>query len=268
MTTPTFSIIIPTYNRADGRLQRALDSVAMQTWRDWECIVVDDGSKDTTEEDIHYMYADSDERFRYIRHDQRQGRVIARNTGMEAARGEWFALLDSDDAWDQEYLRTVAHSIEQQPEVRLWIVGAIVHGIGGEPHARTVPVWTKIRRAWLPPVDTNGAHALFDSGRVGTGMFLFHRECYETVGPLPPWQHPDHIADGIDELVGLPFGTMGYGSGKRERETDAPPLLRKRGAGHVGNPWGEDHAMFLALTRHYRAHIVGKGPALYIHYVR
>jgi len=140
-----------------------------------------------------------DNRIRYIRHDKRQGRVITRNTGMDAARGEWIAWLDSDDAWDQEYLRTFAYNIEQESEARLWVCGAVVHGIGGEPHARTVPVWTKIRKAWMPPMNSNGVHDWFDSGKVGTGMFVFARECYEAIGPLPPWQHPDNISDGIDE---------------------------------------------------------------------
>ncbi|NIV28216.1 MAG: hypothetical protein GWN58_01520 [Anaerolineae bacterium] len=74
------------------------------------------------------------------------------------------------------------------------------------------------------------------------------------------------MADGIDEWLGLPYGTLGYGSGKRERETDAPPLLRKRGVGHIGNPWGDDHALFLALCRRYKAHLIHA--ALYTHYVR
>ena len=92
-------------------------------------------------------------------------------------------------------------------------------------------------------------------------MFVFHRECYEEIGPMPPWQHPDHIADGIDEWLGLEFGTTGYGSGRR-----APVERGLIGKGHVGNPYGDDHAMVLALTRHYRVHIIHA--ALYRHYVR
>ena len=93
-------------------------------------------------------------------------------------------------------------------------------------------------------------------------MFIFHRECYEEIGPMPSsWRHPDHIADGLDEWLGLEFGTTGYGSGRR-----APVERGLIGRGHVGNPYGDDHAMILALTRHYRVYIIHA--ALYRHYVR
>jgi len=267
MTSPMFSIVIPAYNRADGRLQRALDSVLTQTWRDLECIVVDDGSTDETRHIVSEYWVGRLDCLRYIRHDERQGRVSARNAGMAAAQGEWICWLDSDDAWDQEYLRTFAYRIEEEPEARLWVCGAIVHGVDGPVNARTVPKWTKIRKAWMPPVDSNGVHEFFDSGRVGTGMFVFHRKCYEAVGPLPEdWKHPDHVADGLEDWLGIPFGTLGYGSGKRAREVEAPPLLRKRGQGHIGNPWGDDHAFFLALALKYRVHLIQA--ALYVHYVR
>ena len=279
--TPQFSIIIPTYNRADGRLQRALDSIVVQTHRDFECIVVDDGSTDDTREAVlAYLEPPIEQmdppehcaehlrggRFRYVRHEKRQNRVIARNTGMDLSVGAWITHLDSDDSWDQMYLATFAHHIQENPDARLFVCGAIVHGMEGKPNARVCPAWTKIRNAWRPPVDANGRHTYFDSGRVGTGTFVFARECYEEVGPLPPWKHPDDISDGIDEWLGLTFGTLGFGSGKRERETDAEPLIRKRKVGHVGNPYGEDHALFQRLALDFRVYLVQA--ALYVQYVR
>jgi len=267
---PKFSIIIPTYNRADGRLQRALDSVAIQTYCDFECVVVDDGSTDKTQEllehELHPRHPRSFHHFCYVKHDQRQGRVIARNTGMAAAEGEWICWLDSDDCLDSMYLATFAHNIEQNHDARLWVCGVVVHGQVGKPNERICPKWTKIRPAWMPPVSSNGNHMYFDSGHVGTGMFVFHRECYEELGPLPDWKHPDDISDGIDEWLGLPFGTLGYGSGKKEREVDTPPLVRKRGIGHVGNPYGEDHAFFQALALRWSVNLIHA--ALYVQYVR
>jgi len=255
---PKFSIIIPTYNRADGRLQRALDSVVCQVYRagDWECVVVDDGSTDDTKiieswfEPIQYS------NFNIIHHEQRQGRVIARNTGMEAATGEWICHLDSDDAYDPMYLATVAYNIEQNPDVSLFVLGVIVHGMVGERNNRICPAWTKIRKAWIPPMDSNGCHLLFKSGKVGTGGFVFKRECLDVIGYLPEWQHPDHIADGLDEWLGFEFGTTGYGSGRRGGDA----------RGHVGNPWGEDHALFQKLYLHYLAHPIHA--ALYVQYLR
>jgi glycosyltransferase involved in cell wall biosynthesis len=253
--SPKFSIIIPTYNRADGRLQRALSSVVTQVYGDFECIVVDDCSTDGT--CVYWNGRCFDYRFRRILHDQRQGRVIARNTGMEAATGEWICHLDSDDCYDPMYLATVAYHIEQNPEASMFVLGAIVHSMIGEREKRICPAWTKVRNPWVPPVDENGRHsALFPSGHVGTGMFVFKRECLDVIGYLPPWQHPDDVADGIDEWLGFEYGTTGYGSGKRG------PVAK----GHVGNPWGEDHALYQKLCLHYRAHPIQA--ALYVQYTR
>jgi glycosyltransferase involved in cell wall biosynthesis len=87
------SVIIPTYNRAH-LLKKALDSVTSQTHKDLELIVVDDGSIDNTAEVVESI----EEPVRYfsIPHS---GVSKARNAGLEHARGEWIAFLDSDDYW-------------------------------------------------------------------------------------------------------------------------------------------------------------------------
>jgi len=243
---PKFSIIIPTYNRMEGgKLDRCLKSIQDQTFRNFECVVVDDGSTDDTAE-LLLWFERFDERFKPFGIEH-QGRIFARNAGMEAAQGEWFCWLDSDDAYDPMYLATLAHNIEQEPDVRLWVLGAVVHGIHKENGTHTVPRWTKLRKAWMPPVDTNGVHSHFPSGKIGTGMFVHHRECYEKIGPLPPWTNHNKVADGVDEWLGY---ETGYGSAKKL----------------VGNPWGDDWAYFRKLTMHYRVHLIDA--CLYTHYVR
>jgi len=92
---PRVSVVVPTYNRA-GLLRRAIESVLVQTFTDYELIVVDDGSTDDTEEILRGF---SDRRMRVVRSDVNQGAPQARNMGIEAARGEWVAFLDSDDEW-------------------------------------------------------------------------------------------------------------------------------------------------------------------------
>lgn len=92
---PTVSVIIPTYNRAH-LISRAIQSVLNQTYQDFEIIVVDDASKDNTEE---VMKSFDDERVIYLRHKNNRGAQAARNTGIKAAKGEWIAFLDSDDEW-------------------------------------------------------------------------------------------------------------------------------------------------------------------------
>ena len=89
------SVIIPVYNRTD-LLIRALHSVSEQTRRDLEIIVVDDGSNI----DIGSVLAEfHDPRLRYLRHQERRGTSAARNTGIDEARGDYLAFLDSDDFW-------------------------------------------------------------------------------------------------------------------------------------------------------------------------
>ena len=98
--TPAVSVIIPAYNRA-GTLARALDSVAAQTFTDYEVIVVDDGSTDGTAD---CCAARGDPRLRLLRHGTNRGAAAARNTGVAAATGTWCAFLDSDDAWSLDKL--------------------------------------------------------------------------------------------------------------------------------------------------------------------
>lgn len=92
---PFVSIIIPTYNRA-RLLGRAVQSILNQTYPNFEIIVVDDCSKDATENVVKSF---CDNRIRYIRHKKNRGAVEARNTGIKAARGEYIAFQDSDDEW-------------------------------------------------------------------------------------------------------------------------------------------------------------------------
>lgn len=97
---PTVSVIIPTYNRAN-LVGKAIKSVLSQTYQDFEIIVIDDGSTDNTEETVKSF---NNFKIRYICHSDNRGISAARNTGIRASRGEYIALLDSDDEWLPEKL--------------------------------------------------------------------------------------------------------------------------------------------------------------------
>jgi glycosyltransferase involved in cell wall biosynthesis len=100
---PIFSVIIPTFNRAHV-IQRAVNSVLAQSFIDFELIVVDDGSKDGTE-NIVKQY--NDDRIIYVKHPKNLGQNPALNTGLGKARGIYISFLDSDDEWLPEMLKRV-----------------------------------------------------------------------------------------------------------------------------------------------------------------
>lgn len=115
---PQVSIIIPTYNRA-RYVTKAIDSVLAQTYKDYEIIVVDDGSKDDTREALK-PYID---KIRYI-YQENAGVSAARNTGIRAAKGEWVAFLDSDDEWLPEKLAVQMDCVLKHPEIVAHVTNA------------------------------------------------------------------------------------------------------------------------------------------------
>ncbi|HWR21787.1 MAG TPA: glycosyltransferase [Verrucomicrobiae bacterium] len=98
--SPLISVVIPSYNRA-ALLPRAITSVLTQTFSNLECIVVDDGSTDHTEQ---VLAGFPDPRLRVVRLPGNGGYSRANNTGIQVARGELIAFLDSDDEWRPEKL--------------------------------------------------------------------------------------------------------------------------------------------------------------------
>jgi len=96
---PKVSVVIPTYNRAE-QVQKSVESVLEQSFTDLEVIVVDDGSSDDTGQTLKNTFGD---RIRYY-FQPNQGVSVARNKGIEEAKGEWIAFLDSDDLWEKEKL--------------------------------------------------------------------------------------------------------------------------------------------------------------------
>ena len=105
----TISVVIPVYN-AERFIRFALDSVVHQTYSDWECICVDDGSTDGSAA-ILDEYAANDKRFRVV-HQANGGEGSARNAGLDLATGAIGAFLDADDVWHPETLRLIAATRE------------------------------------------------------------------------------------------------------------------------------------------------------------
>lgn len=113
---PLVSIIVPCYNKAEY-LSEALDSVKKQTYNNWECIIVNDGSLDNTEE-IAKLYTIKDTRFKYL-YQQNQGVSVARNNGINASNGEYILPLDADDIIDPTYVEKAINHYIHNPSTKL-----------------------------------------------------------------------------------------------------------------------------------------------------
>lgn len=107
---PDISIIVPVYN-VERYLRECLDSIKSQTFSDWECILVDDGSPDKSI-DICEEYASTDSRFKVIRR-QNGGQSAARNTGLQSASGKFIAFVDTDDVIHPRYLEKLRDLIDR-----------------------------------------------------------------------------------------------------------------------------------------------------------
>jgi glycosyltransferase involved in cell wall biosynthesis len=110
MPDPLISICIPAY-KAESFIGETLASVRVQTFTDWEMIVVEDGSRDGTEDLVRAFAKTVTQPVIFQRHEKNQGLPGTRNTAISRAHGEWIALLDSDDLWTPEHLeRAVSHA--------------------------------------------------------------------------------------------------------------------------------------------------------------
>lgn len=132
-TSPLVSVIIPAYRAAES-IAATLDSVLAQTFQDYEVIVVNDGSPDSS--DLERALGPYRERITYLRQEN-QGPGGARNTGIRMARGRYVALLDSDDVWDPEHVAAQLAVLEADPTIDMVYADARI--IGDVPEAgRTV----------------------------------------------------------------------------------------------------------------------------------
>ncbi|MDF2552044.1 MAG: glycosyltransferase [Chryseobacterium sp.] len=114
MPQPFVSVIVPCYNQAQY-LDECLQSVFDQTYLNWECIIVNDGSPDNTRE-IATAWTKKDPRFIYFEKEN-GGVSSARNFGIERAKGEWILPLDGDDKIDKDYISLASQEFRNNPHV-------------------------------------------------------------------------------------------------------------------------------------------------------
>jgi len=112
---PFFSVIIPLYNK-QSHVKETLDSVFIQTFQDFEIVIINDGS---TDDSVKIVEAINDNRIRII-NQENQGVSVARNNGIKEAKADFIAFLDADDLWLPEFLKTIYDLIEKFPEAGIF----------------------------------------------------------------------------------------------------------------------------------------------------
>jgi glycosyltransferase involved in cell wall biosynthesis len=156
-TAPLVSVIVPAYGAA-RYIGGTLDSVFAQTFTDYEVIVVNDGSPDSQE--LEHVLASYRKRIRYVVQENR-GLAGARNTGIEVARGRFFAFLDADDQWEPEYLAFQVATMQADPTIDVHYTDGVIFGSGAHagralmelnPSHREVTFHRLITRECVVPV--------------------------------------------------------------------------------------------------------------------
>ena len=133
-----FSVIIPLYNKAPY-VRKALETVCAQTYRDYEIIVINDGSTDNSAI-IAEEYLNGVEGISYkILSQQNAGVSAARNNGVAQATGEYLAFLDADDWWEPTYLERMAQLITDYPEAGLYACNYVYYKPGKTHVALNIP---------------------------------------------------------------------------------------------------------------------------------
>jgi len=154
------SVVIPTFNR-EKLVGAAIDSVLRQTYRPVEIIVVDDGSTDRTREVVE-AYGDP---VRYV-HQRNSGVATARNTGLRVARGEFIALLDSDDEWFPWKLQAQVAVLDRYPDVGMvWTDMTAVNEAGATLHDRYLRIFYNAHDLAKIEEVCDGSHSLGDAWR-------------------------------------------------------------------------------------------------------
>ncbi len=118
------SIIMPVYN-GGVLIRQSIESLLRQTYNNWECIIINDGSTDDTKE---YLDSLTDTRFKVYSFEKNKGRPYARQKGLEMACGKYLAMLDADDIYHPDKLSIQIKLLEENPSVALVSSGMCLYG--------------------------------------------------------------------------------------------------------------------------------------------
>ena len=175
--TPRFSVIVPLYNKAPY-VRKALESIISQTFNDWECIIVDDGSTDGSavicEEFIHSLTPSLVHSFCLLR-QANNGVAAARNNGVAKSHGEYVCFLDADDWWEPNYLEEMDKLIKEYPDAGLYATNYVYYKPG------KTYVALKLERGYInyPEAYLQGPMPIW------TGAACMRRKVFDEMGGFP-----------------------------------------------------------------------------------
>jgi glycosyltransferase involved in cell wall biosynthesis len=181
-TSPVVSVIIPVYN-GEAFIEEALESVFAQTYRDFEVIVVNDGSTDATEQRLVKYQG----RINYVRQEN-QGQSASRHEGLTLAKGSLIAFLDADDAWLPRKLERQVGFSQVRPEYGIVTTDAL--SFRGEE------VVTRSIKDWCDVPNGNVVEKLLFANWIVPSAAMVRKECFEKVA-LYPSQPPEYGEDWL-----------------------------------------------------------------------
>lgn len=242
---PKFSIVTPiTYDKEDADNERmpryemflrCAKSVQSQTFKDFEWIVADDMSNPPVEDVLKDNFPDI--RKKVFRLPEKSGRIVARNTGMENSKGDWICWLDGDDEYASWYLEAMNDAVRLYPDYKVFNFNHLIVNYNYEMNIR--PFINMEIQGDTP----------FRSGVIGAGAFIFHRDVYEEVGPIPELNVWDLAYKAFEEFPEIkPFY---WNEGNKDYDS-------------LGNPWGDDYYYFYKMTRKNPSKYLNTAP-YYVH---
>lgn len=158
--TPLVSVVMPTYNRAD-LLPRSIESILNQDYKNFEFIIVDDGSSDNSLEVIQ-SYQQKDNRIKLLKNETNRGISFSRNRGTDEAKGKYVAIMDSDDFSEPQRLSKSVDYLEAHPDVMA--VNALYYEMGKEKNGLN---------NWVPP---KRFEIIFNLRNYFTNIAVFRRD--------------------------------------------------------------------------------------------
>lgn len=178
------SVVIPCYNYG-WVLSETLDSMLAQSYHTWECLIIDDGSTDSTR-DVALKYVARDPRFHYL-YQENKGLSAARNLGLQAAQGTYIQLLDADDLLVADKLAIQIAFLTAHPEVDI-VYGEARYFLHTNPQQLSRSFDMK-DQAWMVPLHGVGLPIIekfIESNRLAVSAPLFKRILLKKVGLFTP----------------------------------------------------------------------------------